>query len=180
MALTSRTTGASSTPTPASPSQAGPENRRGARRLRHVHDLWRGCEHRRDAAGTLPPGGPGGRVQAAAGTSRRTRCSATTTWSCPRAASPTSSVTSSTRTSPWTLPPSEPARSSRSPVRGSGLRLADGATSAPASAQEFGQKGTRKGPLSGVPCQLGWSCADAACRVGGVVEGREAIHAYGW
>src|SRR5581483_5658123 len=37
--------------------EARPRGRRGARRLRHVHDLRRGCEQRRDGVGPLPPRG---------------------------------------------------------------------------------------------------------------------------
>ena len=46
--------------------QARPESGRGARRARHVHDVWRGGERRGDERRTLPPRGTCRRLQAEA------------------------------------------------------------------------------------------------------------------
>ena len=79
--------------------EARPEGRRDARRLRHVHDLRRGRERRRDERRALPARGPGRGLSPAAATSPATRCSATTTSSCRRAGSPTGCAPSSIATS---------------------------------------------------------------------------------
>ncbi len=63
--------------------QAGPQGRRDPRRLRHVHDLRRGHQRRRDELEALPARGSRRGLPAGAGRRRRTRSSPTTTSSCP-------------------------------------------------------------------------------------------------
>ncbi len=63
--------------------QARSPGGRGARRVRHVHDLRRGGERRGDERRPVSARGSGRGLQAQAATSPRTRCSPTTTWSSP-------------------------------------------------------------------------------------------------
>ena len=63
--------------------QARSQGGRGPRRLRHVHDLRRGGERRRDERAALPARGSRRGMPPAPRHRRRTRCSPTTTSSCP-------------------------------------------------------------------------------------------------
>ena len=79
--------------------QARPCGRRGAGRVRHVHDLRRGGERRRDERDALPSRRAGRGVQSSSVPSRRIRRLPTTTWNCPRNGSPTACGPSSIGTS---------------------------------------------------------------------------------
>ena len=98
--------------------QARPEGRRGARRVRHVHDLRRGGERGRDERGALPARGPRRRLPAAARHREGPGRSPTTTSSCPRGSladrlRPSSTATSAARPgsrTSWPMPSPAAAR----------------------------------------------------------------------